>query len=60
MSRSAHASAYGAALIDGGSNGGLAGSKMCVIETYIMVVLSTLQGLTNIVCVVSRSELQEQ
>jgi hypothetical protein len=34
VSRSAHVSTYSGALIDRGSNGGLAGSQMCVIETY--------------------------
>ena len=34
ISRSAHVDAYGGALIDGGSNGGLAGQEMRVIETY--------------------------
>ena len=34
VSRSAHVSTTGGALVDGGSNGGLAGSEMRVIETY--------------------------
>jgi hypothetical protein len=34
VSRSAHVSTYSGALIDRGSNGGLAGSEMRVIETY--------------------------
>ena len=34
ISRSAQVDAYGETLIDGGSNGGLAGKEMRVIETY--------------------------
>jgi hypothetical protein len=34
VSRSAHVSTKGGALVDGGSNGGLAGSEMRVIEKY--------------------------
>jgi hypothetical protein len=34
ISHSAHVDAYGEALIDGGSNGGLAGKEMCVMEMY--------------------------
>jgi hypothetical protein len=34
ISCSAHVDAYGEALIDVGSNCGLAGKEMCVIKTY--------------------------
>jgi hypothetical protein len=34
VSRSAHASTEGGALVDGGSNGGIARSEMCIIEKY--------------------------
>jgi hypothetical protein len=34
ISRSTHVDAYRDALIDSGSNGGLAGKEMCIIETY--------------------------